>query len=96
MKGAPIKECIADITTRFIFDNTISRFGCPWSLTSDQGTHFINETIASLLQNFMIQHHKNIPYHPQENGTFETFNKILEKGLTKICSANRDDWDERV
>jgi hypothetical protein len=24
------------------------------------------------------------------------FNKILEKGLTKVCCANRDEWDERV
>lgn len=91
MKGASIKDCTIDTTTRFIFENTISIFGCPWSLTIDQGTHFINEEIASLLKNFMIQHHRSNSYHPQENGTFEAFNKILEKGLTKICSANRDE-----
>jgi hypothetical protein len=26
----------------------------------------------------------------------EDFNKIIEKGLTKVCSTNQDDWDERV
>lgn len=41
----------------------------------------------------MIQHHKSSIYHPQENGTVEAFKKILVKGITKICSANRDDWD---
>lgn len=82
-----------DNTARFIFENITSRFGCPKSLTSDQGTHFINETISSFLQNFMIQHHRINLDQPQENGIVEAFNKILEKGLTKIFSANCDDLD---
>lgn len=92
----PIKDYIVDTAARFIFESIISRFGCLKSLTGNQGAHFINEIVASLLKKFLIQHHKSILYHPQANGTVEAFNKILEKGLTKIVSANRDDWDERV
>jgi len=44
----------------------------------------------------MVQHHKSSPYHPEANSAVEAFNKILEKGLTKIVSANIDDWDERI
>jgi hypothetical protein len=44
----------------------------------------------------MIQHHKSSPYHPQAKGTVEAFNKNLERGLTKVCCANREDWDDRV
>ena len=91
-----MKYYTTDTTGRFIFENIISRFGCPRSLTSDQGTHFINTTIKSLLDNFMVQHHKSSPYHPQANGIVEAFNKILEKGLTKICNANQDDWYEKI
>jgi transposase InsO family protein len=62
----------------------------------DQGTHFINNTIESLTQEFGIRHMKSTPSHPQANETVESFNKILETTLTKICSVNRDDWDLRV
>jgi transposase InsO family protein len=53
----------------------------------DQGTHFINNTIKALTQEFEVHHHKSTPYHPQVNGMVEAF---------KICSVNKDNWDLRV
>jgi transposase InsO family protein len=60
---------------------------------SDQGTLVINNTIQIMTEEFGIHHQKITPYHPQDNGTMEAFNKILEKSLTKIYNVNIDDWD---
>jgi transposase InsO family protein len=91
-----VKDCSEATTMRFIFDDIITRFGCPNIPMSDQGTHFINKNIEVLTQEFKVHHHKSTPYHPRENRIVESFNNILRTTPTKICSVNKDDWDLRV
>jgi hypothetical protein len=46
----------AKTVARFLYENIISRFGCPKELISDRGTHFLNEAIAELTNKFLIKH----------------------------------------
>jgi transposase InsO family protein len=80
----PVKDCSAETTTHFLFEKVITIFGCPIILMSDQGTHFIKSTIGATTEEFEVYHQKSTPYHPQENRTIESFNKISENALTKL------------
>ena len=67
-KANPAKDCSVDTTTQIIFENILTRFGCPIILMSDQGTYFLNQTIKALTEEFQVFHHKSAPYHPQAIG----------------------------
>lgn len=90
-EAQPVKDCMAAMATKFLFDNVLTWFGCLKILMSDHVTHFLNETISALTEELHVYHQQNTPYHPQANGTVEEFNKILETVLTKVCNMQRND-----
>ncbi len=64
-------------------------------LIFDQGTHFVNKTIAILITKFMVNHKKSPPT-TQGISMVESTNKTLENILRKIINANCTDWDENI
>ena len=59
-KATLIKDCTATREEEKIVRNVVTRFGCPKILISDQGTHFVNQLIEELMDEFQIQHRKQI------------------------------------
>lgn len=93
VEAQSVKDCTTAMAAKFLFEHVLTRFGCPKILINDHGTHFLNETINMLTEDFQVYHQKSTPYHPQANGTVEAFNKILEIALTKVCNSQRRNWD---
>lgn len=96
VEARALKDSTAYSTTKFFYEEIIPCYGCPIELVSDQGNHFLNETIQFLTTEFIIQHRKSTTYYPQGSGQAESTNKVLKAILTKTINANQTDWDEKL
>ena len=95
-EAAATKTDDAATVAKFLYENIISRYGCPKELVSNRGTHFLNKTIEELTTRFLIKHRKTSPYHPRANGQTEKTNGILCGILTKTIAGSLTDWDDKL
>jgi hypothetical protein len=72
------------------------KFGCPLSIMTNQGTHFINDMIRYLTNHFILRHTNSIIYYSQGDGQVESTNKVFGTLLTKLIDENRNDYDEHL
>ena len=48
----------AHTTTKFLYESFFTRYGLPFEIVSDRGSHFLNEVIEHLLNESMVIHRK--------------------------------------
>ena len=49
---ALVKDCTIATTAKFLFENVVTRLGFPNILIIDQGTHFFNQLIEEITNEF--------------------------------------------
>ncbi|XP_062702030.1 uncharacterized protein K02A2.6-like [Aedes albopictus] len=69
----------------------VSRFGCPLTIVTDNGTQFCSEAFSKFCQQHGIDHVKTPPFHPQSNGQAERFVDTLKRALLKIGGEDVED-----
>ena len=84
------------VVMKFVQKNIFSRFGCPRTIISDGGSHFMNFQFKALLKKYGVTHKVAIPYHPQTSGQVEVSNREIKNILQKTVRPDRKDWSERL
>jgi hypothetical protein len=71
---------------------TLSIFGIPKIIQSDQGTEFLNSIVEKLKQNFGFNHRITAAYNPAQNGLVERNVQIVSLCLKRMVDDYQN-WD---
>ena len=91
-----IPDQTAITVARTIFNEIISRFGCPATLLSDQGTNFESQILQEMCQLLHIKKTRTSPRHPQGNGKTERFNLTLLSMIKCYIKDDSTQWDQNL
>ncbi|RDY03365.1 Retrovirus-related Pol polyprotein, partial [Mucuna pruriens] len=78
----------AKVVIDFLKFNIFCQFGMSKVLISDQGSHFYNRVMSSLLHKYGVVHRIATAYHPRPT----TKLKEIKKTLQKMTNPKRKDW----
>jgi len=96
VEAKALRTDIVIITSNFLYECILTKFGCPLIIITYQGVHFINDVIKYLTNHFLLKHVNSTTYYPQGNGQVESSKKVLETLLTKLINENKTYWDEHL
>ncbi|KAL2653833.1 hypothetical protein R1flu_021961 [Riccia fluitans] len=91
-EAASLPDCTARSTVEFMYSYILARYDCLEELINDQGSHFMNQAIKYLVDEFFISHKTNKKYSPRGNGQAESTNKILITILHKVVDEHKRNW----
>ncbi|RDX78282.1 hypothetical protein CR513_41453, partial [Mucuna pruriens] len=91
VEAAATKTNDVEVVVDFLKSNIFYKFGVSKALISDQGSHFYNRAMSSLLEKYGVMHRVAIIYHPQTNNQDEIFNKEIMKILQKMANPSWKD-----
>ena len=75
--------------SRALLSAWIARFGCPQTITTDQGSQFESQFFHSLAKMYGIHLSRTTPHHPAANGLVERLHRTLKAAI--MCHAD-EQW----
>nr|GFA43996.1 reverse transcriptase domain-containing protein [Tanacetum cinerariifolium] len=73
-----------------------ARFGTPYAIINDRGTHFCNHQFAKVMLKYGVTHRLVTAYHPQTSGQMEVSNCGLKRILEMTIGENHASWSDKL
>jgi hypothetical protein len=86
-----LKTQIVVITTRFLYEYILTKFGYSLIIATNQRIHFITDIIKHIIKYFWLKNDNSTTYYPQGNGQAKSTNKIIDRLLTNLINVKRID-----
>src|SRR3978361_2412440 len=90
-----IRQASGKAVTKALYEEIITRFGCPKTVITDNGTQYTGGMFRTLLKEMGIRHRLTPPYTPQANPV-ERANKTIKTMISQFSEENHRDWDKHL
>jgi len=88
--------CGVTTVAKLLLKEYICKYGIPYKIYTDQGTHFTAVLNKELCKALQIKQYFHFPYHPQSPGEFEHKNGVLKNKIAKICAETGLKWPAAI
>ena len=95
VEAFPLQRTSAPSVAQCVLNGWIARFGCPYSILSDQGREFESKLFKALNNMLNIKKLRTTTYHPRTDGMVERSNRTIIDVLSKY-SEKEPDWDLKI
>jgi cleavage and polyadenylation specificity factor subunit 1 len=93
LEAIHILDITAETVSRAMLSGCIARFGCPETITTDQGHQFESQLFHSLAKICGTHLSRTTPHHPTANGLVERLHRTLKAAI--MCHADQQ-WTEAL
>ena len=91
-KAIPLSNQKAATTANALLQHWICRFGCPYSIHTDQGRKFESDLLQQLKHRLEIGKIRTTSFHPQSNSLRERMNRTLLNMFFKSIADDQSNW----
>lgn len=96
VEAIPIPDITADTVAHSFLLHWISRYGVPYSVTTDRGAQFESQLWKQLLNKLGSLKIRTTAYHPQSNGLIERFHRRLKDALRAHSEFDPHNWLDKI
>ena len=95
VEAFPLVRTAAPSVAQCVLNGWIARFGCPFTILSDQGPEFESLLFKELNEMLQVKKMRTTTYHPRTDGMVERSNRTVIDILSKYAEGEPD-WDLKL